>query len=971
MSSDTKPIARKPSVTKRKSLLSELGIQAAPGGPATATTKPASTSPPSTLGRKTSMTNKPSSPSVSRTRNLTSSPSPPTATARKKVAPSSIKVDRTTNVSGAANSPTSPNPKRRSSIVPTTSNTRASMSPLARRTSVNVSNSSSGASVSNKRMSTPAGLESLAEVQTIKDQLVEKDNEIQSLKESESKLKIQTQQEIAQLEAQLQALKDELKLKNAETNNHDDDDNERIKEAEDKLGRLHKAEMDQLLEDQDKRLEAELAALRVELNQEYDAKIQQVHAEYNQKQEQSQKSHDLALLAQKEEFTKELNNEKELHDAFKKEHASTVSALKQQIQDLQEAQTNSHMRKVQNELEAANAALEELKRQSQHTTESLEKRYREEIRQLQNGSDDTAQAWLEKTRSAQQELDQLHDQIQHKGQLHAQAMDALKQAHAQEMDQLSEACENKETQIEEQSSQIEDLLYQVETLQNSLEAATVRLEHTAKSTPTTSSNRDDINDAATPHQPIKNIHQDCLDRLEVKQKELEDLKSRLAEVKETHETQMNRMAQEKANALQELRKKVTSLEQKLAATTPPSSPTRPNSTAAIVGNGVLNEERLIRIAEQHRQELKTMHEQYQIVVDAKDRELEDYAYRVKALVAAKQKDIEKLQTETNHTIDKYERDIEGYEAKIVEYEKECNKLQDRVTHWETISNNNNALLQDMKRGCTAHVDENAQLISTGASAGIGEACAKEFAKQGSNLILAARRSERLEALKKEILQQHKDITVDTLSLDVRQKKNIDTAISQLPQKNDIDILVNNAGLVIGLDHLADVTEDAFDTMFETNVKGLVFLTQAILPGMKANNKGHIINIGSVAGKEAYPGGSIYCGSKHAVDAITRSLIHELMDTPIRVSQICPGMVNTEFSTVRFDGDKAKADNVYKGVDPLVGQDIAELVTFTASRPPHVNICDMLVFPTAQAAATTVYRRPTTTTTTTTTSDYKK
>jgi len=129
----------------------------------------------------------------------------------------------------------------------------------------------------------------------------------------------------------------------------------------------------------------------------------------------------------------------------------------------------------------------------------------------------------------------------------------------------------------------------------------------------------------------------------------------------------------------------------------------------------------------------------------------------------------------------------------------------------------------------------------------------------ANQILAARRSERLEALKKELLQQHKDITVDTLSLDVRQKKNIDTAISKLPQKNDIDILVNNAGLVIGLDHLSDVTEDAFDTMFETNVKGLVFLTQAILPGMKANNKGHIINIGSVAGKEAYPGGSIYCG----------------------------------------------------------------------------------------------------------------
>lgn len=171
-----KPIARKPSVNKRKSLLSELGIKAGNEAPVstTATTKTTTTktttSPPSTLGRKTSINNKPSSPSVSRTRTLTSSPSPPTAT-RKKVAPSSIKVDRTTNVNGAASSPTSPNPKRRSSIVPTTSNTRASMSPLARRASVNVSNSSSGSSVGNKRLSTPVGLESLAEVQTIKEQV--------------------------------------------------------------------------------------------------------------------------------------------------------------------------------------------------------------------------------------------------------------------------------------------------------------------------------------------------------------------------------------------------------------------------------------------------------------------------------------------------------------------------------------------------------------------------------------------------------------------------------------------------------------------------------------------------------------------------------------------------------------------------------------------------------------------------------
>ncbi|KAI8387467.1 hypothetical protein BD560DRAFT_486317 [Blakeslea trispora] len=249
------------------------------------------------------------------------------------------------------------------------------------------------------------------------------------------------------------------------------------------------------------------------------------------------------------------------------------------------------------------------------------------------------------------------------------------------------------------------------------------------------------------------------------------------------------------------------------------------------------------------------------------------------------------------------------------------------------------------------------VLITGASAGIGEACAREFAKEGSNLILAARRVEKLEHLKKELLSKHKDIQIQTMALDVRKKKHIDDAFSKLDKKDDIDVLVNNAGLVIGLDHLIDVKEEAFDTMFETNVKGLVYVTQAVLPGMKAHGKGHIINLGSVAGKESYPGGSIYCATKHAVDAITRALLFELMDTPIRVSQICPGMVNTEFSTVRFHGDKEKADNVYKGVDPLVGQDIAELVTFTASRPAHVNICDMLVFPTAQAAATTVYRKP--------------
>jgi len=248
------------------------------------------------------------------------------------------------------------------------------------------------------------------------------------------------------------------------------------------------------------------------------------------------------------------------------------------------------------------------------------------------------------------------------------------------------------------------------------------------------------------------------------------------------------------------------------------------------------------------------------------------------------------------------------------------------------------------------------VLVTGASAGIGEACAREFAKEGSNLILTARRLDRLEALKTELETKYPQQKVHTIALDIRKREAVTGAIQALPAAfKNIDVLVNNAGLVIGVDKLADVTEDAIDTMLATNVKGLVFLTQAVLPGMKERKKGHILNVGSVSGKQVYSGGGIYCASKHAVDAISRTLLLELVDTPIRVSQINPGLVNTEFSTIRFGGDSSKADAVYKGLQPLVGQDVAEIVTFAASRPPHVNIADVLVFPTAQADARTTHR----------------
>ncbi|KAG0258455.1 hypothetical protein BG011_003278 [Mortierella polycephala] len=246
------------------------------------------------------------------------------------------------------------------------------------------------------------------------------------------------------------------------------------------------------------------------------------------------------------------------------------------------------------------------------------------------------------------------------------------------------------------------------------------------------------------------------------------------------------------------------------------------------------------------------------------------------------------------------------------------------------------------------------VLITGASSGIGEACARHFAQAGSNLLLAARRKERLESLKQDLESRHPDIQISTFGLDVRNRKLVFSTAKE--HFNEVDVLVNNAGLVIGLDKLEDITEEAMDTMIDTNVKGLVHVTQSVLPGMRARNKGHVINIGSVAGHQAYGNGSVYCASKAAVASITKALLYETVDTAIRVSEINPGMVETEFSVVRFRGDKDKADSVYNGLQPLDGNDIAETVIFVAGRPEHVNIAEMLVFPTNQAAATTVHRK---------------
>ncbi len=244
---------------------------------------------------------------------------------------------------------------------------------------------------------------------------------------------------------------------------------------------------------------------------------------------------------------------------------------------------------------------------------------------------------------------------------------------------------------------------------------------------------------------------------------------------------------------------------------------------------------------------------------------------------------------------------------------------------------------------------------TGASAGIGKATALAFAKEGANLIITARRVERLENLAKEI-ETNYGVKVLALKLDVRNKNEVASVINSLPDEwSEIDILVNNAGLGRGVNKLYEDNIDGWEEMIDTNIKGLLYVTRNIVPGMVERKSGHVINLGSIAGHEAYGGGSVYCATKHAVTAITRSLRIDLLGTGVRVSTVDPGMVETEFSVVRFYGDTERAKNVYKGLQPLTGEDIAEAIIFCASRPPHANINEMIIMPSAQANAFIAHR----------------
>lgn len=253
---------------------------------------------------------------------------------------------------------------------------------------------------------------------------------------------------------------------------------------------------------------------------------------------------------------------------------------------------------------------------------------------------------------------------------------------------------------------------------------------------------------------------------------------------------------------------------------------------------------------------------------------------------------------------------------------------------------------------------NKTVLITGASSGIGEGCARKFASQGARIILNSRSKDKLESLAKNLKEEY-GAECCVLAFDVCDRKAAAAALNSLPEEwKSIDILINNAGLAVGVDKEHEGCLDEWDVVIDTNIKALLSMTRMVVPGMVERGRGHIINIGSIAGDAAYPGGSVYCATKAAVKALSDGLRIDLVDTPLRVTNIKPGLVETNFSVVRFRGDKEKADNVYKGIKALNGDDIAEVAYFAASAPEHMQVAEILVMPTNQATGTIVSKKST-------------
>ena len=245
------------------------------------------------------------------------------------------------------------------------------------------------------------------------------------------------------------------------------------------------------------------------------------------------------------------------------------------------------------------------------------------------------------------------------------------------------------------------------------------------------------------------------------------------------------------------------------------------------------------------------------------------------------------------------------------------------------------------------------VLISGATSGIGEATAGLMAENGFRIILTGRRADRLEQLKNRF---GKLTPVHTLCFDIRDRAEVDKAVDSLPEKwQEVDILINNAGLAAGMDHFHEGDIGDWEQMIDTNLKGLLYISRKIAPGMIERGSGHIMNVGSIAGREMYERGNVYSATKHAVEALSRGMRIDMLKHGIKVSTVSPGLVETEFSLVRFKGDSERAKQPYKGMKPLTGRDVAEAILFMLTRPPHVSIHDLLIMPTAQAAALTVHR----------------
>lgn len=251
--------------------------------------------------------------------------------------------------------------------------------------------------------------------------------------------------------------------------------------------------------------------------------------------------------------------------------------------------------------------------------------------------------------------------------------------------------------------------------------------------------------------------------------------------------------------------------------------------------------------------------------------------------------------------------------------------------------------------------KNKIVLITGATAGIGKACALAFAREGARCIITGRRKEKLDELQKEITNTyHTDVFC--AEFDIRDLTSCTEFVEKLPKEwQEIDVLVNNAGLSRGIEKIHEGTIEGWEEMIDTNVKGLLYMSRLVIPGMVARKRGHVINIGSTASHEAYPGGNVYCATKHAVEALSKGMRMDLVNTPIRVTQVSPGLTETEFSVVRFYGDEDRAKNVYKGFQPLIAEDVAETVVFAASRPAHVQIHEILLTCTSQASSLIVHK----------------